>query len=166
MRRVFLLFLCLWPVFVLASKPERFPLGCRETGFEFSGGDLLIKPVKPEDAEQLQTVYFFQNTGTQTILLDTPSRKSDYTRARHTAEINPGEWASFATNESRIKFVCSLVSEGMDDAPTDCQQVMRVCQYPRAKFAQHNRGSYWIDKSNTRNGAVRSAIDHGILLRS
>ena len=48
----------------------------------------------------------------------------------------------------------------------NCGETIEICQYPRAVFAEHNRGTYWIGEGSSRKRAVKDVIEHGILLRS
>ena len=62
-------------------------------------------------------------------------------------------------------FNCIQNDYGEFTHEVNCQDVVEVCQYPRAKFASHNQGNYWISTNRSKYGTRNEVIRKGILLK-
>lgn len=143
----------------LANAEKKFPRGCEETGFEFKDGKLLITP-----EEDKQTVYLMSNTSRSNIEVRYYDPKYP-NLGNWESIIKPRRWSSFAADMSTL-FTCLSMKKGKKTETVDCKDVMRLCQYPRAKVPLHMHGTYFITKNiYTMNSAVRQTIREGVLLR-
>lgn len=141
-----------------AAAPKKFPNGCREVGFEFKDGKLILNPVSEEG--EIQTVYLVHNNSDNAVKFESEKLPGQVFAPNYKHTIDSNLWSSFSLGDPRVQFVCKS-----DDATVNCNDVVEVCQYTRAKFASHNGGTYWIKKSETQSQAVRSIISNGVLLR-
>lgn len=145
------------------KKPKReFPRGCQQVGFSFMNDHLDLKPIVDEGD---QTLYLFGNKTQQRVLIKYMELGDAFMVPDWHTVMQGNRWAAFATDKKQLYFKCSLVSRKGQLTPTNCNNVIRICQYPRAKFASHNMGNYWISQNKSRSGVVREAIQTGILLR-
>jgi len=151
------------------SAQVKFPSGCRDLGHAFQYGDLILDP---SYAKTSQTLFFIYNTSGHDILIrKEPKQKyiPSYSNVVHL-----GEWGSFAMDLRQLKLSCNVVysfnpkdlREPKEVSPVDCSSVLKVCEYNNAKFAEHNKGSYWVMQSNTLKKSILGSIQSGILLRS
>lgn len=155
------------PLVASAVTHSKFPLGCRNIGFEFKKGLLHLKPsLKGKKYEQ--SLYFLHNITHQNILFAINKAPEHKFGPNYKNVISPGNWGVFAVDFKHFTFSCSERSFSGEAISygDDCKQLVRVCQYNNAKFAEHNLGTYWNVSNTTRHEAIRSAIDSGILLRS
>ena len=147
----------------LAAKKKktkrRFPLGCRPIGYEFKDNLLILKPVS--NKERIQTLYLIHNVSHQPVYMEIKKLDTQAFSPSYENTINPNSWGAFALNQEVLQLSCST-----HGSPLDCWDILELCQYNNAKFAEHNQGTYWIVKSGSRSHAVYGAIHNGILLKS
>ena len=146
----------------LHAATKRFPNGCKPVGFEYQDGMLVLMPVSETD--QIQTVYLIHNMSHDTVNFISKKMPNQVFAPKYKHSIRPASWSSFSTNEHKIQFICKQGGYSYGQQ-INCADVLEICQYPRAKFAPHNGGTYWIKKSESRRQAVRSVIRNGVLLR-
>lgn len=145
------------------DKPKKFFPGCHEVGHEFVNGRLVLKPVQVEDYDQ--TLYFVHNLSYDRVKLQYDRDSGSAIYPLWGASLKADRWASFATDKDDLQFQCfSDYSSGFSE-PINCDSVIEVCQFPRAKFAEHNRGNYWIPSNKSKYSTRNDAIRYGILLR-
>lgn len=142
------------------KQTRKFIPGCEEVGHDFDDGQLVLNPVKPEMEDQ--TIYFIQNISGSTLKLKSINNLNEYYPIFETT-VEHGNWAVFATDKKGMTFGCH--SEYYGETKTDCLSAIEVCQFPRAKFAPHNQGNYWVTSNKAKYAARRDAIKAGILLR-
>lgn len=140
-----------------------YPKGCEPKGYEYKDLALIFKPVGP--TEKLQTLFLVHNISNYPVKLISQKLRHQAFAPKFKHIIDGQNWAVFVTNSSETHFKC-VANNGYDSgAHVDCSQVLQICQYPRAKFAVHNRGTYWLAQTYSMKEAVRSAVKNGILLR-
>src|SRR3990167_2020548 len=114
----------------IAAKqpPRKFPHGCREFGYDYKEGLLVLKPVPstkapstkdtkstctqeaqaPNEQAQLetpiQTIYLMHNLSSQEILLKTKKSPEHPFTPTQENTIAPNHWAAFAVSESEVAF--------------------------------------------------------------
>ena len=142
----------------LAIPLKGFPKVCETIGYEFAGDKLVL------NQQGDQTIYFLQNISAAIIEIEHKESTPDFMAVGWQAKLNYKKWASFAVQEKNMNFRCHIVEKGKRSL-TDCQQVLRLCQYPRVKFALSNQGTYWISINKSLRKAMSNAINKGILLR-
>jgi hypothetical protein len=149
------------------KKIRKFPLGCREKGFSFENNVLSLHP-NFEGKKYDQTLYFLHNITHQNIELTIKKAVGQRFGPNYKNVITPDNWAVFSLDFQHFKFICKEKSFFAEAGAygNDCSKLLEVCQYNNAKFAEHNLGTYWTVANKSRKHAVKSAIEHGILLRS
>ncbi|ACJ18429.1 hypothetical protein [Coxiella burnetii] len=158
-----ILFFCLISIWIspsIAAKTgeQHFPSGCRMVGYEFKNNLLLLKP--DSETEEVSTLYLIHNISPDAISFAVEKLPTQSFSPSYKNTINPNHWAAFALNQPFLQLKCHA-----NEISVNCENVINLCQYNRAKFAEHNQGTYWILKNGTRYQAIRGAIDNGILLR-
>jgi len=139
---------------------SKFYPGCHEVGHRFVDNQLVLEPLKVEDYDQ--TVFFIHNVSSDNLVLRyVPTTRDDIFPLWQT-EIDSNRWAAFATDRTGMRFSCSSI---YDDYKINCQQALEVCQYPRAKFAAHNKGNYWLSGNKFKYPTRSEVIHKGVLLR-
>lgn len=136
----------------LANTP--FPKGCEQVGYHFDGDELILN----EDNEQ--TLYFIENNSNYRLQLKYDEKRNVFMSVGWQTVLNKKKWAAFASDTKAQHFQCSI-----KDKKVRCHTHLRVCQYPRVKFAMSNMGSYWVATNVSLWQAKRTAIKKGILLR-
>jgi len=145
------------------DRPARkWPRGCKTVGYQFQAGQLILDP-QVEDSDQ--TVYLIGNRSRGRLLVKFKEQEYALIHPNWQTEINYNRFSAFATDEKNIHFTCQKIHRGKVGDKVDCGETLKICQYPRAKFAEHNLGNYWITHNQSLNQAVRAIIRRGVLLR-
>lgn len=135
-----------------------FPRGCEVSGFNYSDNYLILNQAGH------QTFFLMQNRSSHPILLERHETRDVFMSPKMEANLAPGAWAAFASDEQNLNFQCST----KDDSKTDrinCATVLDVCQYPRARFALSNMGNYWVATNKAQNLIIKEAVAKGIYLK-
>lgn len=148
---------CITPSALAKEESRKFPMGCRQMGFEMVDGQLSLKVVMPDGLPQ--TLYLIHNKTSYDILL----KNATASKFLPTYEkmIPHGRWAAFARDVSQINFICNTP----DGQFLDCKETLEVCNYNNVKFPDTNYGTYWITNTGSQHEAMRGSINKGILLR-
>lgn len=146
---------------VQAKKNREFPLGCKQVGFQFKRGHLVLKPDNP--SEPLLTIFFIHNRSDHPVQMAVVANPRDPFPVDQENVLEPDGWGAFVQNEPEVTFYCAAKDDSHHHM--DCAEVLSACQYPNAKFAEHNTGTYWIATADTRNKAVKETIHAGVLLK-
>lgn len=143
------------------SKP--YPTGCETVGFSYEHGALLLAS---NTKATPQSMYFIHNVSKRSIEFHQARDGSHpYIMHSHTT-LRPNQWAAYATDQTETKFICTTASKKKYQGRVlDCKKLLKICQYPKVKFALNNRGNYWATTNKTKNSAVRTVIRQGTLLR-
>src|SRR3990167_2552569 len=129
--------LCLVPQIAFA-----FPRGCEVSGFGFDDPYVIFN-----DSGN-QNYYLIQNHTNADIELERVETEDRFMSPKLQSLLNPQKWAAFASDTSHIHFRCfSNINE--KSTRVNCRKVLTICQYPRAKFALSNMGSYWVSTNKT-----------------
>jgi hypothetical protein len=144
------------------ALPKNFPKGCRPVGFTYEAGKLVLTPVSSSD--NIQTVYLIHNNSAHPIKFTAEKIPGQDFVPQYINTIEAEQWSAFSMSNHRLQFMCEA-GDGDSNAPTDCAQSIHICQYPRAKFADHNSGTYWLKSAMTLQEMVQAIADDGILLR-
>ncbi len=137
-----------------------FFLGCHPVGFAFSENGIILNPLTVED--QQQTLYLFHNRSIADIKIKANEQVDPNLVPSLTVKLNGDSWGAFATLKSGLVFLC-YTDQG---AQVNCQNVLEVCQYPRAKFSGANNGTYWVSSNQTKFAARDEVVHKGILLKN
>jgi hypothetical protein len=143
-------------LFIILSSAyaKKFPRGCEEVGFHFENQEIIL------NENNQQNIYFIENNTKKTMHLKYDEKKNVFMSVGWEAELNPKKWVVFASDQQAQHFQCFTKKQQVM-----CHQSLRVCSYPRVKFATSNQGSYWIAKNVSLYQGKRQAIRKGILLR-
>ena len=142
-----------------------FPLGCRAQGFEFMGDSINFKPDYTGKKWE-QTLYFLHNTSDKDVELEVRKPRGQKFGPNYKNTIKANGWGVFALDYNQFELTCNEKSYAGDVYSGNCADFFKICEYNNAKFAPHNRGTYWTVQSGSRAEATRGAIKNGILLRS
>lgn len=140
------------------DSDRRFPHGCRQLGYDFQDPLLIIKS---NAQSQNQTLFLVHNTAEHDIRLkddNAPRFAPNYEKV-----IPANQWAAFSFDTDLVQFSCDRPNE--TDSKLNCQSVIELCQYNNAKFPEQNFGTYWLEKTGSRDATMEDAIQKGILLR-
>ena len=135
-----------------------FPRGCEVTGFNYSDNYLIL------NQEGRQTFFLIQNRSNQSIQLERHETRDVFMSPKMEANLAPGSWAAFASDEQNLNFQCYTKNEN-NSARVNCSVVLDVCQYPRARFALSNMGNYWVSTNKPQNLIIKEAVAKGIYLK-
>lgn len=149
----------------IGKKPDNkgFPSGCYPVGHTFIDGRLVLTPLKVEDYDQ--TVFFMHNVSNDNLKIKFHHTKGTELYPKWETKVSYNQWAAFATDKHGLQFSCSGENYSDYSDSVNCQTALKVCQYPRAKFAEHNNGNYWVTSNKAKYTARNDAIRKGILLR-
>lgn len=134
-----------------------FPNGCKVTGFGFEGSELMLN----ETGEQ--TLYLIRNRANISIELQRHETRDVFMSPPLLASIFPNNAATFASDVANLRFKC-YKQEKDNTALANCQDVLDVCQYSRAKFAVSNMGNYWVSVNKPLKEVVSATAKSGIWL--
>lgn len=145
------------------KEDNRFPLGCRDMGYQHELMQLKLQP-EASGAER-QTMYFLFNDTNQALNLYQVRASDSVYPVFLNHSINPKQWAVLSMSEPQIKFICTNNSNAKNKYGkiVDCAQSIKVCEFNRVIFGLNNRGNFWIVNNNSRNGALRDVVRYGII---
>jgi len=146
-----------------SKDPARYPLGCKDVGYQYQ---LNVLNVLPEAEGDRQSLYFIYNRLSTPInlfqMLKDESTRSTY--LNHV--IRPQQWAVLSTSEKELKYICTVAGvKTRYGKIVNCSDSLKVCEYTRVKFGLNNRGNYWVVNSTTRGTAVGDVVRYGIIPR-
>ena len=144
-------------------KKFEYPPGCNQEGYSL---DYNVLYLHPHAAGNPASLYFVYNNSDKRVTLY-QSQRDD---ADYIININnvvlPNMWAVFATDEKKVKFICAHPNKKYKYGElVDCAKVLKACEFTNVVFGLNNGGNYWVVTNNTKNGAIRQSVRHGILLR-
>ncbi len=146
-----------------AEQNERlYPHGCRQLGFSFDNDQVVFSRI---DGGQQETVYLVRNNSPYEIIMEAETSSKYIPGFKKT--FSPEHWAAFSRLDKSLRFDCRLSSQyhGHEE-PLNCQEVLQICNYNRAKFPDQNLGTYWLQKTSVAQKNVIDFVIHkGILLR-
>lgn len=149
---------CFFSLNTYAKNLAPFPKGCEVMGFQWDSPRLRLNQLGE------QTIYFIQNISNKLITINHKSSQPFFMDMGLHAALKKNKWLSLAVNEQEMKLSCSSVSANSEKV-IPCEENIRICQYPRVKFALSNQGTYLIAKNASLRQAMRKAINKGILLK-
>lgn len=135
-----------------------FPRGCEIVGFFYNQKDLILNETGN------QAYYLIQNRSDSTIELERYESGDTFMSPPLHAIFTPMNWGAFASDLKELHFKC-YKKTAENTAMVDCQEVLDVCQYPRARFALSNKGSYWISSNKPQNLVIQDSVKQGIYLK-
>ncbi|AAO90650.1 enhanced entry protein [Coxiella burnetii] len=145
------------------GKILRYPYGCYPMGYKFNYYNLILQPT---GRYHPQTIYFIHNVSKQAISLF-QARSNDEPYIIHiNTTIAPNAWSVLATDEKKVKYICT--NGGNDILKLkiiNCSKVLDICEFPRTRFGDNNRGNYWaVENIGSSTAAVSAIRWYGILL--
>lgn len=144
------------------AEPKQFPNGCKPVGFSYENGKLNLTPVS--SSENVQTIFLFHNRSPQSIKFVSEKLPGQDFVPQYIHAMAPEQWSAFSISSKHLQFTCSS-NDGEASSPISCEGSLDICQYPRAKFADHNSGTYWLKSASTMQEMIQVIVDDGILLR-
>lgn len=145
-------------LFGLTAHAAHFPRGCEVSGFGYSGRYLIL------NAEGRQTFFLLQNRSTDTIQLERHETRDVFMSPKLQTFLASSQWGAFASDEQNLNFQCSIKTDETLK-PINCNEVLEICQYPRAKFALSNMGNYWVSTNKTQDLIIKEAVAKGVYLK-
>ncbi len=136
-----------------------FPRGCEVSGFNYSDNYLILNQAGR------QAFYLMQNRSNQSIQLERHETHDVFMSPKMEANLAPGAWAAFASDEQNLNFQCAIKKDENKADRVDCGSVLDICQYPRARFALSNMGNYWVATNRPQNLVIKEAVAKGIYLK-
>jgi len=145
-------------LFLPTAALADFPRGCESSGFGFDDPYVIFN-----DTDQ-QTFFLIKNHSDLPIQIERVETEDTFMSPKLQSKLNPSRWSAFAADISNVHFQCFIRTSG---TPTliNCRETLTICQYPRAKFALSNKGSYWVSTNKQRKTVIHDASKKGILLR-
>ena len=140
------------------ANASNLPKGCEHVGYEFEDPFVILNQTGG------QTFYLIENVVNDKIELQKHETDDVFMSPPLIAIIEKGNWSAFASDVRNLHFQC-FVHDKFDIIRVNCRDVIRVCQYPRVKFALSNMGNYWVSVNKRQQSVIREAIKKGILLR-
>jgi hypothetical protein len=140
------------------SFAQNFPKGCETSGYSFKENHLVINDTGK------QTLFLIKNDSRSLIELMRHETRDVFMSPKLQIKLFPNRWSAFASDEKQLHFKCYRIFRTNTEA-VNCSEVLKICQYPRVKFATSNMGNYWVSFNKSLRNTMRDAIKKGILLR-
>lgn len=140
------------------SALANFPRGCESSGFGFDDPYVIFN-----DTDQ-QTYFLIENHSVLPIELQRVETEDTFMSPKLESKLNPARWSAFASDMSNVHFQCFARTNGTPSL-VNCRQALTICQYPRAKFALSNKGTYWVSTNKPQQKIIHDSTRKGILLR-
>lgn len=138
---------------------SNFPRGCEASGFGYNNNYLILNP------DGQQTFYLLQNRSNTTIQLQHHETRDVFMSPKLESNLASTYWAAFASDEKNTYFQCSINHQDGTQTMVNCNDVLDVCRYPRARFALSNMGNYWVSTNKPQNMVIKEAVAKGIYLK-
>jgi hypothetical protein len=147
-----------------AEEPEdKNPLGCRDSGYQFT---LRTLDLIPHNQEGMPSLFFIYNRTTQPIQLSQMLSLEDSSRTSINHTIPPRQWAVLAMDRKNVKYACSVPNKkSIYGQVTDCAQSLKICNFARVKYGLNNRGNFWMVSGTSKNAALREVTYYGVIAR-
>ncbi|MCH9757281.1 MAG: enhanced entry protein EnhB [Gammaproteobacteria bacterium] len=142
----------------ISNTAFAFPHGCESSGFGFNDPYVIFNDTGR------QTFFLIQNHSDIKIELQRVETEDTFMSPKLRSNLNPDKWSAFASDTSDVHFQC-LTYSNEKPIRINCRETLTICQYPRAKFALSNMGSYWVSTNKPQKQVIRDSIKKGILLR-
>lgn len=153
---LYLLILLSYPIY--SVNAEIFPRGCELKDFGYENDRLIL------NSTGQQSFYLIQNRSNREIRLQRVELRDIFISPPLTAKISAMNWAAFASDVENFNFQCFIL-ENDNAFPIDCQNVIDICKYPRARFAKSNMGNYWVSINKLQQQVLNDAVTKGIYLK-
>ncbi len=152
------------------KDPAKFPLGCRDVGYEYQLNTVSLihesNPNIPGQEMGGQTLYFVYNKLSSPVSLNQMQQDNSTRNTYLNHVIQPKQWAVLATNQSELKYICSINPAKVGYGKViNCADSLKICEYVRVKFGLNNRGNFWMVKSANRGTAVGDVVRYGVIPR-
>ncbi len=146
------------------EEPEdRYPLGCRDSGYQFN---LKTLDLIPHEEEGIPSLFFIFNKTNKPIQLSQMRAGDDDEKMSINHEIPPQKWAALAMDHHHFKYACSEANaKSAYGKVVDCAESLKVCNFARVKYGLNNSGNLWMVAGNTKNGALREVTNFGVIAR-
>lgn len=141
-----------------ALQAQPFPRGCEVTGFSFHDSYLVV------NESGKQAFYMLRNRSDSTVELQRYETRQVFMSPPLQAILAPENWAAFASDVQNQYFQCFKKDEE-NTQMVNCQDVIDICQYPRARFALSNMGNYWVSANKSLSETIRDSVGQGIYLK-
>ncbi len=135
-----------------------FPRGCEVRDFGYNQGHLVVNETGK------QSFFLIRNQSSLPIKMQRVETRDVFMSPPLTAQIEPSNWAAFASDVSEFHFEC-LSSQNDDLTTIDCRDVLEICEYPRVRFALSNMGNYWVSVNKAQQQIIEDAVSKGIYLK-
>lgn len=142
-----------------ALYAQNYPRGCEPNGFTYSGNYLVL------NQEGRQTFFLIQNKTNNTIQLERHETRDVFMSPKLEVNLAGGAWSAFSSDEQNFNFQCFTKKNETETSRINCNEVLDVCQYPRARFALSNMGNYWVSTNKAQNLVIKEAVAKGIYLK-
>jgi hypothetical protein len=137
-----------------------FPNGCEVSGFAFQQNHLVLND------QDKQTLFLIENTGQNAIEFEhIETQAESFMTPKLESKIAPSQWSAFSSDISNFYFKCTTTQDDGSKRQVNCQDVLSVCQYPRAQFPLSNKGSYWVSTNKELSQVIKEAAAKGIYLK-
>lgn len=143
---------------ITSAFANNFPRGCEVTGFGFNQNYLVLNP------SGQQAFYLIQNKTNRPIYMERHETRDVFMSPKLEVNLLATYWAAFASDETNMNFQC-FTKDNETLSPVLCNDVIDVCQYPRARFALSNMGNYWVSTNKPQNLVIKEAVAKGIYLK-
>lgn len=145
-----------------STKSTKFPLGCKNTGYHYEYGYLVLQPGYQR---QDRTLYFIKNNSSSKLELKSVKDPNDLFMPEYDQKIPKRQWGAFAMEKPNLHFQCIEKKGKHEVQAVNCENRFAICQYDYAKFPHASMGTYWLEKTGNLRQTMRTAIRSGILLR-
>jgi hypothetical protein len=144
----------------LQTNSWAFPKGCEVSGFAFQQNHLVLND------QNNQTLFLIENTGQHPIEFEhIETQAESFMTPKLESKIAPSQWSAFSSDISNFYFKCITTQDDGSKRQVNCQEVLSVCQYPRAQFPLSNKGSYWVSTNKELSQVIKEAAAKGIYLK-
>ena len=144
--------------FTLNANSASFPRGCEVKGFGYNGNHLVFNETGS------QSFFLITNHSTTPVKMQRVETRDVFMSPPLTAQIDPSNWAAFASDVDNFHFEC-LTTQGENVTAINCHDVLEVCEYPRVRFALSNMGNYWVSMNKSQQDVINDAVGKGIYLK-
>jgi len=139
------------------DKGPADPEGCINSGFKFSGGELILN----DGTGGVLNLFLLHNVSEDTIYINHEPSNNPGASAGWSTELGPGNWTAVSMSDVNFDFMCGKMVPGKFQE-VQCSGELKACKFDSAVFDEKSKGSYWVSENKPLDATLETIKSRGI----